>query len=240
MALDAADRRHHPERLARRLQHRPLLDMALDIAEHGLRVAGETGDGVGVEAEATERVAEPEAVGIFHVEHGGVEGAGECPRSDQGRRKPHALFVGEGKHFDREGQRHARVAQNLQSKDRQHDAHDPVIGPARADAVLVRAQEQHRRARRAVAAADQGSCCVKTDREPGRFHLRGQFGERGAVRGGERQAGHAGTGRGAGGKRREARGRARGEVSRHRCSPGCRGKAPVPPRRRNRRWWRAQ
>ena len=70
-----------PDRQLQLLEHRPLLDVQLDIAQHRLAPAGEGGDGGGIAAEAAQGRLEMHALLVGDVERLRLEGAGDRARA---------------------------------------------------------------------------------------------------------------------------------------------------------------
>ena len=103
-AIAAVDRRHDADRQPRRLEHRSLLDVELDVGEHVARGERGVADARGIEAERAHRVAQRHAVAARPVEQRAVERAGDRARAEQRRAEAHALLVAEADHDDRERQ----------------------------------------------------------------------------------------------------------------------------------------
>ena len=93
------------------LQHRPLLDMQLDIGMQFAARPRRRADLRRVQPKLHHGLAHGEAVRIARIEHAFVKGAGDRPAAEQRGGKPHALLVGETDDFDRKGQPHAPPVQ---------------------------------------------------------------------------------------------------------------------------------
>jgi hypothetical protein len=94
----------HAERQPFRLQHGPLLDMHLDIADDICRVIGRGRDVIDVVAIGPDRVGERDAAPVRERERRAVEHTGAGRRSGKRGAKARSLFVAERQHVDAERQ----------------------------------------------------------------------------------------------------------------------------------------
>ncbi|GJE46609.1 hypothetical protein AEGHOMDF_5815 [Methylobacterium soli] len=147
VARGSRDGRDDADGQVLRLQHRPLLDMDLQIAEHVRRGAGEAPDPLGIEAELRQRVAQADPVAILAIEGGRLEASREGPRARQRHGKAHALLVPEGQHLDGEGHAEPGLMKGRDCRDRRDDAERAVVAARIAHRVDMRAEEQGRCAR---------------------------------------------------------------------------------------------
>ena len=103
-AAGAVDRGHDADRQALRLEHRALLDVDLDIAEHVLAGAGRA-RGMAAGSQPKPRSASRMRRRPRRRRRGlRIEGAGDRARAGQRGREAHAFLVAEGDHLDRERQ----------------------------------------------------------------------------------------------------------------------------------------
>ena len=126
------------------LQHRPLLDMQLDIGMQFAARPRRRADMLRIEPEPHHRLAHGEAVRIARIEHAFVEGAGDRPAAEQGGGKPHALLVRETDDFDRKGQPHIAPVQIGDAGDRGDDPERSIPFAGVAHGVVMRTQHQAR------------------------------------------------------------------------------------------------
>ena len=135
-----------PTRQVLRLQHRPLLDMDLDIAQHVIGPARSVGYPGGIAAELLQRFAQADAVGVAHVQGRRVEGPRHGARAVQRHREAHAFLVAEGQHLDREGQALEPAVKRGNRRDRGDDAQVAVVLAGVPHGVDVGADQQGRQA----------------------------------------------------------------------------------------------
>ena len=167
----AVDRGDHADRQLQLLEHRALLDMHLDIAQHGVTPPADRRDRRRVAAEAAQRSLEMGALGVDHVQRLRVERAGDRARAGELAREAHAFLVAERDHLDRERQTLAGAVQRRHGLDRGDHAEIAVVVPGVAHRVDVRAQQQRRQSRTvALVAADHVGGGVELDRHPGLLH----------------------------------------------------------------------
>ena len=108
MPLDAVGADHRAGRSTHRLEHRPLLDVQLQVGARPARVerAPRLEHAIDVDAVLGQRVGEARALAIDEVAHGvGDEAAAGARRPEQAAREARALFVGEVHDGQRDGWR---------------------------------------------------------------------------------------------------------------------------------------
>ena len=128
LARDGGD---HAERLSRPLQHRPLLDMDLEVADDVGAAIGFGGERRRIAAEGEQRIADLDARGIDQVEHGRLERTRHGRRAEQRFREAHPLLVAEGEDLDVERQAEAAGTNLLGGEDAGDDAEIAVIAARR-------------------------------------------------------------------------------------------------------------
>ena len=102
LADDAGD---DPERTVQPLQHRPLLDMDLDVSQRLACAIGRRCDVVRRLAIGAKRIRQRYALRILTVERGSIEHTHAGARTRHCIRKARSLLVAEGQHLDAERQR---------------------------------------------------------------------------------------------------------------------------------------
>ena len=142
------DAGHHPDRQLLGLEHRPLLDMGLDI---GQDLAGPTrrlADLGRIQPETAQGLGQGDAPFVAELQLGRLDPLHDGAAAQHGGGEARALLVAEGDHLDGERQPLALGGQGLDRLDPQHDPQRPVIAAAVVHGVDVGADQQRRRARR--------------------------------------------------------------------------------------------
>ena len=152
MAL-AGDRGDHADRLAEPLQHRPLLDVDLDVAEQVVARGNRP-------RPPAHEVAEPHALVVAELEPRRVEAAGQGRRAEVGSAEAHALLVRKPDDLD-------RALHPLDGLEGDQHPERPVVPPGIDHRVQVRAEHQHRPV---AAPADQVAERVLAHLETGLAH----------------------------------------------------------------------
>ena len=95
VALDADRAEHGPDREAEALEHRPLLDVQLEVGAHVAQPPLRGGGAVELDAVLADDVLEAPAVGVAQVAHGvGIERAGHGGGAEEAAAEARALLVG--------------------------------------------------------------------------------------------------------------------------------------------------
>ncbi len=145
--LDRGDRGHDAKWLVRAFEHRPLLDVKFDVAQHRLAPPGDGGNRRGVEPEGGHRLAHGDAGLVAALQRCHVEGAGDGTRAGEGHRKAHAFLVAECDHLDGEGQLVAETPQLLDHREAREHAEIAVIFAGIAHRIDMRGDDQRRQTR---------------------------------------------------------------------------------------------
>ena len=167
-ARGAGDRRDDTDGRVALLQHRPLLDVQLDVSEQLLAAAR---GGAGSVAERGKRVAHGDAVRVGERERRRVERPRDRAAAEVRGAEPQPLLVAEAEHVDGERQADLLRAQPRDALDRRDHAERAVERAGVADRVEVRAEQQRARVRVAAGhAADEVPRGVDPHGHPGLRH----------------------------------------------------------------------
>ena len=123
-------------------QHRPLLDMHLEIAQHLLGPPRQRTEIVGVEAGLVDHIGDALAVCVPPHQHGGVEASDHGARADIVRGEAHALLFGKADHVEMERQAPAAAVELFDHHEAGEDAEPAVVVSAIDHGVVVRADDQ--------------------------------------------------------------------------------------------------
>ena len=139
VALDADRAEHGSDGHAEALEHRPLLDVQLEIGAHVAQPALGCRRAVELDAVLADDVLEALAVGVAQVAHRvGVERAGHGGGAEEAAAEARALLVGPVHERDRAGRR-ALSRDRAQRLESGHDAERPIQPAAVRHRVDVRA-----------------------------------------------------------------------------------------------------
>jgi hypothetical protein len=153
------------------LQHRPLLDVDLAVAQQPLALARCASDVRRRAGEVAQRRSQRHAVVVDELEQRGLEAPGHGAAAEVGRAVPQPLLVAEAQDVDREGQPRALGAQALDARHGGEHPERPVERARVADGVQVRAEQQRpRRGVRAREPADEVARGVDAHLEASRGH----------------------------------------------------------------------
>ena len=144
---EVAGRGHHADGQVSCFQHRPLLDMQLEIGQQLAPRPRSRADMVGIEAELHERLAHRHAIAVAGVQNALVECAGHSTAAEQRRGEAHPLFIGKADDLDRERQALAAAIEICDAGDRRDHAKRPIPFAGIAYGVVVRAKHQAGRTR---------------------------------------------------------------------------------------------
>ena len=164
----AGDRGHDSDGQPARFQHRPLLDVGLDVAEQVTSGPAILGDAGRVAPEFGDGLGQADASRVDQVQVRRRKVAGQRTAAEVRGAEPHPLLISERDHLDAKRQPVADVVQRLHRRDRHEDAEHAVVPAGAAHGVQVRAHQQRRAARRRGLVAATHVADVVT----GRVHAR--------------------------------------------------------------------
>ncbi len=186
-------RRHHPDRQTLGFQHRALLDVEFQIGKQF--AAGPCGraDMVGIETESGERIAHRCSGAVPYTKHALVERAGDRAAPQQRGSEPNAFLIGKACHLDGEGPSLPALVHGSDTGNRRDQTQRPIPFAGIAHRVVMRPQHQAGQARTIsfVTPADV-SDGVEVRNHSCLLHPRQQQIGRGAMFGGEKDAGQMG------------------------------------------------
>src|SRR5258708_13652213 len=148
IARGAGDRGDYAERALLVQQHRPLLDVHLDIGREAPRVDALPADARGIEPGGAHRLGEGHAVGVAPLQERPVEPSDQGATREEAGLEARALLVGEGGDLDRYREALLATGELADARDGHEDAEDAVVLAAVANRVEVRPEEQRLRPRR--------------------------------------------------------------------------------------------
>ncbi len=186
MARSAGDARDDAQRASFGEQHRPLLDVHLDVRADAAGVDGGLADARRIEAGREHGVAERDAVRVAAIEQRGIESAQHRAAREEAGAEARALLVGERGHLDRVRDALAARMELGDAGDRHEDAEHAVVASAVPHRIEVRAQENAGRAGiRRLVASDHASDGVDAHAHARFLHPARDLARRRPVRGGE-------------------------------------------------------
>ena len=143
----ARDGGHHPDGKILRLEHRPLLDVHLDVSGDVIPMVLGIADRIRVEPEGAQRLAEPHPVVVHGGEKTVVEGPRDGPAADEGGLEPETLLVSERDDVDRIVEPLPALVQRLEAGDGQHDAERAVVLPGVSHRIEMGTEDEPAHAR---------------------------------------------------------------------------------------------
>ncbi len=143
-----ADRRDDGERPVGLEQHRPLLDVRLEIADEVVGASRRLADAGRVEPEGPEGLVEADARGVDVRPPVLIPGPRDRARAEERGAEPRPLLVPERYDLDRDRQPLAASMQAAHDGDPEEHAEDAVVAAGVRHGVEVRAEDERRRARR--------------------------------------------------------------------------------------------